>query len=90
MYCNLLITAFLLSGRPLIVVNVACTDRLSADDVSRVEGAVKMAARANVRLALAGDFLSWNNVQSEYCLCPLYPIRGVKRWPVYRRRVSQV
>ncbi|KAI8427464.1 hypothetical protein MSG28_001997 [Choristoneura fumiferana] len=58
--------AFLLSGRPLVVVNVACSDRLSTDDVSRVEGAVKTAARAKVRLALAGDFLSWNNVQSEY------------------------
>ncbi|XP_073941375.1 endonuclease/exonuclease/phosphatase family domain-containing protein 1-like [Choristoneura fumiferana] len=63
--------AFLLSGRPLVVVNVACSDRLSTDDVSRVEGAVKTAARAKVRLALAGDFLSWNNVQSLECCEPL-------------------
>ncbi|KAI8427462.1 hypothetical protein MSG28_001997 [Choristoneura fumiferana] len=48
-----------------------CRRPLPTDDVSRVEGAVKTAARAKVRLALAGDFLSWNNVQSLECCEPL-------------------
>ncbi|XP_047986892.1 endonuclease/exonuclease/phosphatase family domain-containing protein 1-like [Leguminivora glycinivorella] len=56
--------AFLLSGRPTVILNVMCHNRLSTEDVDHIQRVVKMAGQCALPLALAGEFASWTNVQT--------------------------
>ncbi|XP_022113734.1 endonuclease/exonuclease/phosphatase family domain-containing protein 1-like [Pieris rapae] len=56
--------AFLICGRPIILVNVHCKDTLDEEDCRRLKEVVDVASAIKLQLALMGEFLTWGNVQS--------------------------
>ncbi|CAK1549615.1 unnamed protein product [Leptosia nina] len=56
--------AFLICGRPIILVNVLCKEAFNEEDCSRLRQVVDTSVAAKVQLAIMGDFYLWDNVQS--------------------------
>ncbi|XP_050685441.1 endonuclease/exonuclease/phosphatase family domain-containing protein 1-like [Leptidea sinapis] len=55
--------AFLICGRPIVVVNVQIFETLDEGDSKRFEEVVEIAASAKLQLVFLGEFLKWDNVQ---------------------------
>ncbi|XP_045768174.1 endonuclease/exonuclease/phosphatase family domain-containing protein 1-like [Maniola jurtina] len=56
--------AFLICNRPVILVNVQCTERLSDEDGTRLSEIADRALSCNLELAFFGEFVRWENVRS--------------------------
>ncbi|XP_072936370.1 endonuclease/exonuclease/phosphatase family domain-containing protein 1-like [Epargyreus clarus] len=56
--------AFLVCGRPIILVNVLCKDRLSEEDSARMKKIADLALATKLQLAFMGEFLRWENIMS--------------------------
>ncbi|CAG9784666.1 unnamed protein product [Diatraea saccharalis] len=56
--------AFLICGRPVVIVNIKCSGPLSRDDCRLIKHASELAATARIPLALVGELLDQDNVQS--------------------------
>ncbi|XP_045511722.1 endonuclease/exonuclease/phosphatase family domain-containing protein 1-like [Colias croceus] len=55
--------AFLICGRPLILVNVHCKDALDEEDSKRLREIADVAVGAKLQLAFLGEFQKWDNVR---------------------------
>ncbi|RVE50323.1 hypothetical protein evm_004989 [Chilo suppressalis] len=56
--------AFLLCGRPVVVVNVRCSGLLSSEDCRLLKSAADVAAAARIPLAVVGELQDRNNLHS--------------------------
>lgn len=56
--------AFLISGRPVVLVNVRCGGALSGEDRHHVQRVAALAAASGLQLAFLGEFHAWENVRS--------------------------
>ncbi|KAM3962780.1 endonuclease/exonuclease/phosphatase family domain-containing protein 1 [Aphomia sociella] len=56
--------AFLICERPVVLVNMFCTERLNEEDCTALQRVAELAQSLDVQLALMGEFISWDNVQS--------------------------